>query len=90
MTWVVIIASTLACPIWTAIYSQFATFDFRDEISILFASAYFWFAVFLSTAFALGMCSHFWTFFSLISTPFAFPRSEIPRKSILPDLRPIG
>ncbi|KAF8310990.1 phospholipid-transporting ATPase 1 [Clavulina sp. PMI_390] len=54
ITWVVIVGSTLACPVWIAIYSQFDTSDYINEFTILFLSPYFWFAVFLSLAFSLA------------------------------------
>ncbi|KAA1479229.1 phospholipid-translocating P-type ATPase [Dentipellis sp. KUC8613] len=54
ITWVVVIGSSLAMVLWIAIYSFFPTFDFQDEVIILFGNVIFWATVVLSVVLAIA------------------------------------
>ncbi|GAA6046641.1 hypothetical protein JCM3770_003092 [Rhodotorula araucariae] len=56
-TWivfVVIIASTLAFHVWIAIYSQFKTFFFDNELVYLYSTLNFWMSIILVQVIAIG------------------------------------
>ncbi|GAA5984594.1 hypothetical protein JCM10908_003414 [Rhodotorula pacifica] len=54
MVFVIIIASTLAFHVWIAIYSQFETFFFQNEVVYLYGTAQFWFSMALVQVIAIG------------------------------------
>ncbi|KAG9123661.1 hypothetical protein FRC07_014357 [Ceratobasidium sp. 392] len=53
LTWIVTLGSMAVLLIWIAVYSQFESVDFNDEISILFSTMSFWGAVVLSISVAI-------------------------------------
>ncbi|KAG8759000.1 hypothetical protein FRC12_009867 [Ceratobasidium sp. 428] len=53
LTWIVTLGSMAVLLIWIAVYSQFESVDFNDEITILFSTMAFWGAVVLSICVAI-------------------------------------
>ncbi|KAG9090083.1 hypothetical protein FRC06_001230 [Ceratobasidium sp. 370] len=53
LTWIVTLGSMAVLLIWIAVYSQFESVDFNDEISILFSTMPFWGSVVLSICVAI-------------------------------------
>ncbi|QRV93154.1 phospholipid-translocating P-type ATPase [Ceratobasidium sp. AG-Ba] len=53
LTWIVTLGSMAVLIIWIAVYSQFESVDFNDEVSILFSTIAFWGSVLLSIAVAI-------------------------------------
>ncbi|KAG8692278.1 hypothetical protein FRC08_009880 [Ceratobasidium sp. 394] len=53
LTWIVTLGSMAVLLIWIAVYSQFESVDFNDEISILFSTMTFWGSVILSICVAI-------------------------------------
>ena len=55
MTWIVVVGSSVIMMLWIVIFSFFPSYNFNDEVSILFGTIYFWAAIVLSTVVCLGM-----------------------------------
>ncbi|KAI0064385.1 phospholipid-translocating P-type ATPase [Artomyces pyxidatus] len=53
ITWIVIVGSSLVMVLWIVIYSLFESFDFVDEVQILYGGITFWATVLISVAIAL-------------------------------------
>ncbi|KAF7419236.1 hypothetical protein PC9H_001823 [Pleurotus ostreatus] len=54
ITWIVVIGSSVVMLLWIAIYSFFYSFDFIDEVIVLFGGVTFWAVVFISVVVALA------------------------------------
>ncbi|GAA5863156.1 hypothetical protein JCM3774_001439 [Rhodotorula dairenensis] len=54
MVFVIIIGSILSFHVWIAIYSQFETFFFQNEVVYLYGTAQFWFSMILVQIIAIG------------------------------------
>ncbi|GJN93129.1 hypothetical protein Rhopal_006174-T1 [Rhodotorula paludigena] len=54
MVFVIIIASTLAFHVWIAIYSQFNTFIFDNEVNYLYGTLNFWLSIFIVVVISIG------------------------------------
>ena len=54
ITWAVVLGSSIVMLVWIVIYSLFESFDFIDEVIVLFGGVTFWATVLLSVAIALS------------------------------------
>ncbi|KZT06691.1 phospholipid-translocating P-type ATPase [Laetiporus sulphureus 93-53] len=54
ITWVIVIGSCVVMVLWVTVYSFFETFDFSDEVIVLFGEVSFWATVLVAVVVALA------------------------------------